>query len=119
MVIMMKLNAPKEDIDQVKEKILASNCKPHEIYGSSKIAIGVTGNTANLPTEDFLAMDSVEEAVSVSKPYKLVSREKKSENTIIKSGETSIGGEELTVIASPCSVESRPQTFEIADELKE
>src|SRR5690606_27748230 len=119
MVIMMKLNAPKEDIDQVKEKILASNCKPHEIYGSSKIAIGVTGNTAKLSIEDFLAMDSVEEAVRVSKPYKLVSREMKSENTIINFGDTSIGGEELTVIAGPCSVESRDQMFEIAGELKE
>src|SRR5690606_7352028 len=75
--------------------------------------------TAKLSIEDFLAMDSVEEAVRVSKPYKLVSREMKSENTIINFGDTSIGGEELTVIAGPCSVESRDQMFEIAGELKE
>ena len=119
MVIMMKLNAPQEDIDKVKEKILLNNCKPHEIYGSSKIAIGVTGNTAKVSIEDFLIMDSVEEAVRVSKPYKLVSREMKKENTVISFGDTSIGGDELTIIAGPCSVESKQQMFDIAGELKE
>lgn len=119
MVIMMKLNAPQEHIDNVKQKILSFNCKPHEIFGSQKIAIGVTGSTAKLSIEDFLPMDSVEEVVRVSKPYKLVSREMKSEDTIIDFGDTSIGGPELTVIAGPCSVESRDQMFDIAGELKE
>ncbi|MFO7445439.1 MAG: 3-deoxy-7-phosphoheptulonate synthase [Ignavibacteriaceae bacterium] len=119
MVIMMKLNAPQEDVDRVKEKILSFNCKPHEIFGASKLAIGVTGSTAKLSIEDFLPLDSVEEVVRVSKPYKLVSREMKSENTVINFGDTSIGGEELAIIAGPCSVESRQQMFDIAGELKE
>jgi 3-deoxy-7-phosphoheptulonate synthase len=119
MVIMMKLNAPQEHIDNVKEKIVSYGCKPHEIFGSQKIAIGVTGSTAKLSIEDFLPMDSVEEVVRVSKPYKLVSREMKSEDTVINFGDTSIGGKELTVIAGPCSVESRDQMFDIAGELKE
>lgn len=119
MVIMMKLNAPKEHVDNVKQKIVSFGCTPHEIFGASKLAIGVTGSTAKLSIEDFLPMDSVEEVVRVSKPYKLVSREMKSEDTIITFGDTIIGGEELTVIAGPCSVESRDQMFDIAGELKE
>jgi 3-deoxy-7-phosphoheptulonate synthase len=119
MVIMMKLNAPQEDVDNVKQKILSFDCKPHEIFGSHKLAIGVTGSTAKLSVEDFLSMDSVEEVVRVSKPYKLVSREMKPEDTVVNFGDTSIGGPELTIIAGPCSVESRDQMFDIAGELKE
>ncbi|MHB8580596.1 MAG: 3-deoxy-7-phosphoheptulonate synthase [Ignavibacteriaceae bacterium] len=119
MVIMMKLNAPQADVEKVKEKILAENCKAHLITGNFKIAIGVTGQTNKLSEEEFLTMDSVEDVVRVSKPYKLVSREMKSQDTIINIDDSPIGGEELTIIAGPCSVESRQQLFDIAGELKE
>jgi 3-deoxy-7-phosphoheptulonate synthase len=119
MVIMMKLNAPKEDIEQVENKILSKGCKPHEIWGSEKLAIGVTGQTTALTEEEFLIMNSVEEVYRVSKPYKLVSREVKSEDTVITLNGKSIGGEELTIIAGPCSVESKQQIFDIAGKLKE
>ena len=119
MVIMMKLNAPKEDIDSVKKKVKSLNCKPHLITGNFKLAIGVTGRTNELEIEDFLTMDSVEDVLRVSKPYKLVSREMKNEDTVIELNGTKIGSEELTMIAGPCSVESRTQLFDIAGELKE
>lgn len=119
MVIMMKLNAPKEHIEKVKEKIRVNHCKPHLITGNFKLAIGVTGPTSELTKEEFLIMDSVEEVVRVSKPYKLVSREMKPHDTVIDINGTSIGGNELGIIAGPCSVESRQQLFDIAGELKE
>jgi len=119
MLIMMNLNTPREHIEKVKEKIRSKNCTPHEIPGSLKLAIGITGPSAILSKDDFLNMDSVEEVVKVSKPYKLVSREMKPDDTIIKFKEASIGGENLTIIAGPCSVESREQIFDIAGELKE
>ena len=119
MVIMMKLDAPKEDVEKVESKILSLGCTPHLITGNFKLAIGVTGQTKDLSTEDFKIMDSVEEVVRVSKPYKLVSREMKQEDTVISIGDTLIGGDELTVIAGPCSIESRQQLFDIAGELKE
>src|SRR4030042_6221234 len=97
MVIMMKLNAPKEDIEQVENKILSKGCKPHEIWGSEKLAIGVTGQTTALAEEEFLIMNSVEEVYRVSKPYKLVSREVKSENTVITLNGKSIGGDEIAI----------------------
>ena len=119
MLIMMKLDSPREHIEKVKKKIISFNCTPHEIPGSAKLAIGITGPSAKLSEDDFLTMDSVDEVVRVSKPYKLVSREMKSEDTIIKFNNASIGGENLTIIAGPCSVESRQQIFDIAGELKE
>ncbi len=119
MLIMMNLNSPRENIEKVKQKIIDNNCTPHEIPGSVKLAIGITGPTTKLVKEDFLIMDSVEEVVRVSKPFKLVSREMKPEDTIVKFDNSSIGGDNLTIIAGPCSVESRQQIFDIAGELKE
>lgn len=119
MLIMMGLKAPREDIEKVKEKIISKKCTPHEIPGSVKLAIGVTGPSRDLEESDFLFMDSVEEVVRVSKQYKLVSREMKPDDTIISIGDEKVGGEELTIIAGPCSVESRDQLFDIAGQLKE
>ena len=119
MVIMMKLNAPKDDIEQVINKIHSKGCKHHEIWGSEKLAIGVTGQTTALSEEEFLIMNSVDEVYRVSKPYKLVSREVKSEDTVININGKSIGSDELTIIAGPCSIENRDQIFEVAGQLKE
>lgn len=119
MLILMDLNSPREDIEKVKEKIIARDCTPHEIPGSRKLAIGITGPSGKLTVEDFLGMNSVDEILRVSKPYKLVGREMKPDDTIIDFGDTSIGGDLLTVIAGPCSVESRDQIFDVAGSLKE
>jgi 3-deoxy-7-phosphoheptulonate synthase len=114
----MDLNAPREDIEKVKQKIKQLDCTPHEIPGASKLAIGITGPTHKLKQEDFSLMPSVEDVVRVTKKYKLVSRMMKSEDTIIDFGDQSIGGNKLQIIAGPCSVESRDQIFEIAEILK-
>jgi 3-deoxy-7-phosphoheptulonate synthase len=119
MLILLKLDAPRSHIQKIKDKITSFNCTPHEIPGSLKLAIGITGPSSTLQIDDFISMDSVEEVVRVSKPYKLVSREMKSENTIVKVGDHKIGGDNLTIIAGPCSVENRNQIFDIASELKE
>ncbi len=119
MLIIMKLDSPRQDIESVKEKIVEKNCVPHEIRGASKLGIGITGPTNLLIEEDFSSMDSVEEVIRVTKPYKLVSREMKQDNTVINLNGIKIGGDELTIIAGPCSVESRQQLFDIAGELKE
>lgn len=118
MLVVMDLNAPREDIEKVKQKITQLNCTPHEIPGASKLAIGITGPTHKLKQEDFSLMPSVEDVVRVTKKYKLVSRMMKSEDTIIDFGDKSIGGKQLQIIAGPCSVESRDQIFEIAEILK-
>ena len=119
MLIMMSLQTPRADVDKIKNKIKSCGCTPHEIPGAIKLAIGITGPSAKLSIEDFLMMDSVDEVVRVTKPYKLVSREMKSDDTIINFNDTSIGGNNLTVIAGPCAIENRQQLFDIAGQIKE
>lgn len=118
MLIVMKLDSPKEHLDKVLSKAESNNCKPHIIYGTTKIAIGLTGETRTLSLDDFMTMDSVLDAMRISKNYKLVSREVKDE-TIIKINNKLIGDGVLQIIAGPCSVESKSQLFDIAGELKE
>lgn len=119
MLIIMNLDSPRKDIENIKSKIKELNCTPHEIPGSIKLAIGITGNSNLLNEEDFQLMPSVIEVVRVTKKFKLVSREMKNEDTIIKFDNDLIGGKSLQIIAGPCSVESYNQTYEIAHELKE
>lgn len=118
MLILLELDAPREDIERIKEKIKAKGCNAHEIPGDSKLALGITGSTSRLKEDDFRIMKSVQEVVRVSQKYKLVGREMKKEDTIIDINGSKIGGKELTIIAGPCSVESRDQIFKIAEILK-
>ena len=118
MLIMMGLNAPQKDIETVKNKIIKVGCTPHEIPGSNKLAIGVTGASEKLEREQFLMLPSVEDAIRVTKKFKLVSRIMKPNDTVIDFGNASIGGKELNIIAGPCSVEDRDTMFRIAEELK-
>lgn len=119
MVIIMELDAPQKDIDSVKEKIIEKGCQPHIIVGTQQIAIGITGATNQLDEHEFKIMDSVSDALRVTKKYKLVSRQMKKEDSVIKVNGNLIGSKELSIIAGPCSIESRDQVFEIASELKE
>ena len=119
MLVLMRQDATRDDIERVKEKIRTLGYVPHEIPGVQRVAIGITGNQGRLDPDLFLSMNGVLDAVPVSKPFKLVSREVKPENTVIRIGDEEIGGDSLTVIAGPCSVESRSQIFEIAEQLRE
>ncbi len=119
MLIIMNLDAGRDRIDGVVRKIRELGLVPHEIPGESRIAIGITGNGSKLDPDLFLNLPGVVEAIAVSKPYKLVSREMKRENTVIPFGDRSIGGKEIALIAGPCSVESREQIIEMAWTLKE
>lgn len=119
MLIFMPLNAPRADINQVKEKLVSMRCVPHEIPGERKLAIGVTGPTNILKEEDFYLLPSVQEVVRVTQKYKLVSRTMKEKSTVIDFGNATIGNCELGIIAGPCAVESRQQMFDIAGELVE
>ncbi len=117
MLVVMKIDASKFEIDAVKTKIESLGYSAHEIPGAERVAIGITGNKGKLDKNLFMGMPGVIDAISVSKPYKLVSREVKPDNTEIRLGDEIIGGKELTIIAGPCSVESREQILEMAEML--
>ncbi len=117
MLIIMNLDAGRDRVDAVIRKVRDLGFVPHEIPGERRIAIGITGNHSKLDPDLFLNLPGVVEAIAVSKPYKLVSREVKRENTVIPFGGRAIGGNEIALIAGPCSVESRDQIVDIAGTL--
>jgi len=111
----MQAHATEEQVRAVCEKIDAAGYRAHAIPGAERTAIGITGNRGEveLGVED---MPGVAEVIRVTKPYKLVSRDVKQDNTVVRfSNSAAIGGPELAVIAGPCAVESREQTFAIAE----
>jgi 3-deoxy-7-phosphoheptulonate synthase len=107
---MMKANATREEIDAVCRRIESMGYKPHPIPGSTRTAIGITGNREPVEPVALESLPGVGECVPVSKPYKLVGRELKEDTTVIDLGDgVAIGGRQLAVIAGPCAVESREQ----------
>ena len=85
-MIVMKPQATEEDIRRVCEKIEALGYRAHPMPGAQRTAVGITGNPGALESAEFDSLPGVAEAIRVSKPYKLVSREVKSEDSIIRVG---------------------------------
>ena len=115
MLILMHPDATRRQIEAVRDRIKETGLEPHEIPGSMRVAIGITGNQGALSPEQFMHLAGVAECVPVSRPYKLVSREVKPEPTIVDVDGVKIGDGSLAVIAGPCSVESRDQIFRSAE----
>ena len=119
MLVMMKTQATPEEIRAVCRKIEELGYKAHPIPGAVRTAIGITGNRGPVEAAALEAMPGVGECIPVSKPYKLVGRELKEEDTVVDLGDgVRIGGPELALIAGPCAVESREQAFAIAAAVK-
>ena len=118
MLIVMKPQATEEDIRRVCGKVEAMGYRAHPMPGAQRTAIGITGNQGALEAAEFEILSGVAEAIRVSKPYKLVSREVKSEDSLIRVGSgdaaATIGGRELAIIAGPCAIESHEQAFAAA-----
>ena len=119
MLIMMRSHATPEQIDAVCERVRELGYTPNQIPGAVRLAIGITGNKGAVDPALFNRLPGVQDAVPVSRPYKLVSREVKPDDTVIEVGGTKIGGGKLTVMAGPCSVESREQVMSTARHVRE
>lgn len=119
MIVLMDKSCLQADLEKVKQKILTLGFVPHTFASAQRTTIGITGNKDRIDADLFISMSGVEDVIQVSKPYKLVSREMKPDDTVVKVGEDEIGGNELTIIAGPCSVESRTQILEIAGMLSD
>jgi 3-deoxy-7-phosphoheptulonate synthase len=119
MFIVMKPDATRQDIQRVLEKIVALGYVPHEVPGVHRTAIAITGNRSKVNPDLFSSMAGVEEALPVTKPFKLVGREMKPDNSEIDVDGEIIGGRELAIIAGPCSIESWEQLIATAEIVKE
>ena len=115
MLIVMKPEATDEQVEEVLKVVRDLGFKGHAMPGATRIAIGITGNQGAIDPGNFENLAGVSETIRVSKPYKLVSRDLKHEDTIVRIGDAEIGGIEPAIIAGPCAVESLEQTMEIAE----
>jgi 3-deoxy-7-phosphoheptulonate synthase len=115
----MKAQATPEEIQAVCDHISHLGYRAHPLPGAQRTAIGITGNQGQLEAGSLEELSGVAEVIAVSKPYKLVSREVKEEDTVITFPGTNatIGGRGLAVIAGPCSIETREQAFAAAEQV--
>jgi 3-deoxy-7-phosphoheptulonate synthase len=121
MLVVMQAHATEEQVRDVCQKIETLGYRAHAMPGAQRTAIGITGNRGEIEAAWLEDMPGVAEVIAVSKPYKLVSREIKEDTTIVRfhgngaAPDCSIGSRELAIIAGPCAIESREQTFAVAE----
>jgi 3-deoxy-7-phosphoheptulonate synthase len=115
MLVVMQSDATPDQICHVLAAIREHALTPHPLPGSTRTAIGITGNTGAVDAEAFEALPGVKECIRVTKPYKLASREMHRDDTVIRTPFGEIGPRTLTVIAGPCSVENEAMVLRTAE----
>lgn len=115
MLIVMKADATDGQIEAVVRVIEDLGYRAHPMPGTSRTAIGITGNRGTVDVAHFENLNGVAEAIRISKPYNLVTRDFRRENTVVQVGDVTIGGDELAIIAGPCAIESRGQALAVAE----
>ena len=118
MIVVMKKNATESQIERVVGKIKENGLKAHLSKGEIVKIIGIIGDERKVPESQIMALEGVEKIMPVLAPYKLASRDFKPENTIISVDGVKIGGNDVVVMAGPCSVEGREQIIETAKSIK-
>jgi len=119
MIIVLKPNATKKQIDHLMERIKALGLKPMVSRGTERTIIGVIGSEDALRVQPLEVIPGVEKVMPVLKPYKLVSREFRPENSVVNISGVHVGGKKIILIAGPCSVENRQMLLETAKAVKE
>ena len=119
MIIVMRSAATQTDIDQVVERIVQHGLKPHISRGVERTIIGAIGDERILRNVPFQALPGVEEVLTILKPFKLASRDFKTEPSVVEVNGVAVGGGRLAVIAGPCSVEGREMLLDTAQKIRE
>jgi 3-deoxy-7-phosphoheptulonate synthase len=120
MLIVMRHGAPEEDIRRVAATIEEMGYQARAMPGKQRTTIGLVGNDGRVDGSRLAALPGVQEIIHVTKPYKQVSREWKPESTIIRlPGGLTVGGDDVVVMAGPCSVETEHQILEAARAVRE
>lgn len=117
MLVVLHNKATDKEVQDVLTRIKKMGLRAEVIPGSLRTAIGILGNTGYVDADSLTQLPAVKEVIHVTKPYKLVSREWKKENTVIDVCGIKIGGE-FVVMAGPCSVESEEQLMKVAESVK-
>src|SRR5712671_5509152 len=117
MLVVMRAHASADEIRAVCAKIESLGYRPHSIPGAERTAIGITGNRGEVEPGTLDEMPGVQEVIRVTKPYKLVSRDMKPENTVVSfpGTDATFGGAGLAIVSGPCAIENREQAFAVAE----
>ncbi len=118
MIVVMKQNAQSGEVEGVEEKLVEMGFSPHRIQGKERVVIGAVGDRKVVFPTGLEVLPGVERVVPISAPYKLVSREVKETDSIVRVGDLEIGGRELVFMAGPCAVENEEQLMTIARSVK-
>jgi 3-deoxy-7-phosphoheptulonate synthase len=122
MLIVMGSHATEQQVRAVCDKIESLGLKAHPIPGTIRTAIGITGNSGAVDLGVLESLPGVVECIPVSKPYKLVSRDAKEEDSVLRiptpSGDVIVGGKMIALVAGPCAVETEEQCLAIAERVK-
>lgn len=118
MIIVMKENAQKQQINEVVNSIEESGCKAHISEGSEVTIIGVVGDKTKLISKNIELFSGVSHIVPVTESYKLANKKFKPEPTKIKVRDFEIGEDTFAIMAGPCAIESKEQLFETAEAVK-
>jgi 3-deoxy-7-phosphoheptulonate synthase len=122
MLVVMRSHATDEQVRAVCERIESLGFKALPVPGAGRTAVCITGNSGPVDLGSLESMPGVIECIAVSKPYKLVSRDVKPENTVVRVptplGDVKFGSGQIGMVAGPCAIETREQAFTIAKQMK-
>jgi 3-deoxy-7-phosphoheptulonate synthase len=119
MIVAMLERATEEDIQGVIERLVQVGFNVHRTTGTIQTVLAGVGTPSHFDHKDFELLPGVAEVVRISSPYKLAGRGFRPEGTIVRfPNGVAVGGDEIVVMAGPCSVESREQIFTVADQVK-
>jgi 3-deoxy-7-phosphoheptulonate synthase len=117
MLIVMEQQAGDQEIEGVVAVIESLGLKARPIPGGERVSIGVLNNQGALDTSLFSGLAGVKDVIPVTRPYKLVGREFKPQDTVIQVNDVLIGNGHLTIMAGPCAIESEEQALTIAEKV--
>ncbi len=119
MIVVMKTTASQKSIQQTAQRVEELGLKAHIIEGTERTVVAAIGDKRNGEQASLATLPDVEKVVTISAPYKIASRESRTEETVIQVLDLKIGGGHIGMIAGPCSVESEEQLLQTATFVKE
>ena len=118
MIIVMKMTATDKDVEKVSKIVTDKGLRVSVVHGTGQSIIGIIGDKTRVDPRAIEVDEAVDHVMRVSEPYKLANRAFHPDDTIIDVSGVKVGGENLALIAGPCSVESEEQVIEVAKAVK-
>lgn len=118
MVVVLKQNPDRQQLERLTEWLTAQNVKIHTSVGENTTVLGLVGDTSSVDADIIRSLDIVEDVKRIREPYKNANRKFHPDDTVIDVGGVKIGGGNFAVIAGPCSIESEEQMKCVAERVK-